>query len=82
MQEGEKLLFSRWYLSRCVHLQALLHVLRDDEAPEVKDNACSAVAWLIESCSSQIPLSQVELCNQSLRCPCPSYGSDCLRFSP
>ena len=48
-------------MSLFVHLQAMAHVLRDDEAPEVKDNACSAIAWLIESCSSQIPLRQVGL---------------------
>ena len=34
--------------------------LRDDEAPEVKDNACSAIAWLIEMSGPEVPLNQVE----------------------
>ncbi len=46
-------------LIKRVLFQALAHVLRDGEAPEVKDNACSAMAWLIETSRSQLPLKEV-----------------------
>ncbi|KAK9818938.1 hypothetical protein WJX74_003705 [Apatococcus lobatus] len=51
---GAHVLIQHPFLSK-----ALAHVLRGDEAPEVKDNACSAIAWLIEKSGSELPLTQV-----------------------